>query len=62
MTFTSKQLHRRLQIGSVRLQLAAERDSTFEFSARDLNKFDHFSSEMYLMKEEYKKSSCPRCT
>merc|ERR1719245_2155328 len=32
-----------------RLQLAAENDSTFEFSANDLNKLAHFSSEMYLM-------------
>merc|ERR1719220_1333943 len=47
--FDSRQLQRRLQIGSVRLQLAAESDSTLEFSASDLNKFAHFSSEMYLM-------------
>ena len=35
MIFTSRQLQSRLQIGSVRLQLAAENDSTFEFSAND---------------------------
>ena len=35
MIFTSRQLQSRLQIGSVRLQLAAENDSTFEFSASD---------------------------
>ena len=29
--------------------MAAERDSTFEFSASDLNRLAHFSSEMYLM-------------
>ena len=33
--FTSRQLQSRLQIGSVRLQFAAENDSTFEFSASD---------------------------
>ena len=35
MIFTSRQLQSRLQIGSVRLQFAAENDSTFEFSASD---------------------------
>ena len=35
LIFTSRQLQSKLQIGSVRLQLAAENDSTFEFSAND---------------------------